>query len=218
MKSTAFATDQLFAPLFSALTETSNKFLNNVRESGPIRKIPNFKTKTLVIVAAIVIIVVAGVAWSRSQGSIEEVDSGFVSDGPTLELNKNFNVPIRDKDGKEIGEPLKVSVTTLERVDRVLYKGKPLIARETKDFLVINLEVENSTDNRLTIKPVDFFRLIDSSGKSYAADIQTDPVKVEPISSKKTRTIFIVSEDQKNLKFLIGEIKGGNKETVEVTI
>ena len=87
-----------------------------------------------------------------------------------------------------------------------------------KDFIVINLEVENATENRLTVRPVDFFRLIDESGKSYAPDIQTDPVKVEPKSSKRTRTIYIVGDDQKILKFMIGEIKGGKFETVEVSI
>ena len=186
------------------------------------KKIPNIRSKP-VIVAVIAVIVIAGAIFlfrgkdGSDTGNLDQTQT-YVAKGPRVELNKKFNVPIRDSSGKESGSALVVNVSYLERTEKLLYRGKPLIAREGKDFLVINLEVENSTNNRLTVRPVDFFRLIDYSGKSYAPDIQTDPIKVEPQSSKKTRTIYIVGDEQNNIKLMIGEIKGDNKETVEVTI
>ena len=129
-----------------------------------------------------------------------------------------FDVPIRDSEGNETGSPLRVNTINIERTEEVLYQGKPLISKEGKDFLVINLEVENSTDNRLTVRPIDFYRITDDSGKSYAADIQTEAVKVEPQSSKKTRVIYIIGDSQRNIKLSIGEIRGDNKETIEIAI
>src|SRR3989344_5085430 len=55
-----------------------------------------------------------------------------------------FDVPIRDSEGNETGSPLRVNTINIERTEEVLYQGKPLISKEGKDFLVINLEVENS--------------------------------------------------------------------------
>ena len=183
------------------------------------KNFPNFKSKSVIVIIVSVVVILGVVFFVKSRGSdYQNTDNTFVSEGPKLALNKKFNVPIRNSKGETVGSDLVVNVTTLERTERILYKGKPLVARSSKDFLVINLEVENSTNNRLTIRPVDFFRLVDVNGKTYAPDIQTDAVKVEPLSSKKTRTIYIVSEDQKTIKLMIGEIKGENKETVEVVI
>src|SRR3989344_4345320 len=175
----------------------------NFRDLPKIFSIGNFKNNPVfksrkIMIGLIVLILVAG--------------------GPRAQLNKRFEVPIKDAEGKEVGSALVVNVTYLERTGELIYQGRRLLSKGGKDFIVINLEVENATENRLTVRPVDFFRLIDESGKSYAPDIQTDPVKVEPKSSKRTRTVYIVGDDQKNLKFMIGEIKGGNSETVEVAI
>ena len=172
------------------------------------------------MIGLVVLILVAGGFWmfkSKSQSSVSG-EATYVAEGPRAQLNKRFEVPIKDAEGKEVGSALVVNVTYLERTGELIFQGRRLLSKGGKDFIVINLEVENATDNRLTVRPVDFFRLIDESGKSYAPDIQTDPVKVEPKSSKRTRTIYIVGDSQKILKFMIGEIKGGNSETVEVAI
>ena len=184
-----------------------------------LKKIPNFKSKPVIIFIVATVVILGVVFFVRSRGNdFQNADNTFISEGSKLALNKKFSVPIRNSKGETVGSDLVVSVTTLERTSEILYKGKPLVARSSKDFLVINLEVENSTNNRLTVRPVDFFRLVDASGKTYAPDIQTDAVKVEPFSSKKTRTIYIISEEQKTIKLMIGEIKSENKETVDISI
>ena len=184
-----------------------------------LKKIPNFKSKPVIIFIVATVVILGVVFFVRLRGNdFQNADNTFISEGSKLALNKKFSVPIRNSKGETVGSDLVVSVTTLERTSEVLYKGKPLVARSSKDFLVINLEVENSTNNRLTVRPVDFFRLVDASGKTYAPDIQTDAVKVEPFSSKKTRTIYIISEEQKTIKLMIGEIKSENKETVDISI
>lgn len=206
---------------FSRVANFSGKLTNGLRNSklNFFKKFPFFTTKW-VLAAVILISVVGAVIWAKSGGDNSDSNSeqAYVSEGNQVKLDKKFSVPIRKSNGEETGQALVVNVNSLQRTERILYKGKPLVAREGKDFIVINIEVENSTNSRLTIRPVDFFRLIGENGKSYAPDIQTDPVKVEPLSSKNTRTIYIVGDDRKNLKFMIGEIKGSNKETVDVVI
>ncbi len=181
-------------------------------------KITKNKWPALAVVV-VVLVVVAGVFFVKTRNRQQQSSGSqtYVASGSQASLNKKFSVPIRDKDGKTTGADLKVSATSLERSNNLIYDGKPLSARAGKDFIVINLEVENSTNNRLTVRPVDFFRLVGLDGRNYAADLQIDPITVEPISTKKARTIFIVDQSQKNFKFLIGDVKG-NQETVEISI
>lgn len=207
---------------FSKIADYTSRVSNKLNGSRlePLKKLPIFNPKVAAVVAAAVILLIGGIVWVKS-GSPSDTspnDQTFVSEGNKAEINKKFSIAIRSGDGKETGQQLVVNVPSMQRTDRIIYKGKPLVAREGKDFIIINIEIENSTNNRLTVRPVDFFRLVGAEGKNYAPDIQTDPVKVEPLSSKNTRTIYIVGDDQKNLKFMIGEIKGSNKETVEVII
>ena len=172
------------------------------------------------MVGLVVLILVVGGFWlykSKSPSSIAG-EATYIAEGPQVTIGKKFNIAIRDSEGTDTGSALSVNTTHLERTEKVLYQGKPLVAKSGKDFLVINLEVENSTNDRLTVRPVDFYRLIDDSGKSYAADIQTEDVKVQAQSSKKTRVIYIIGDNQKNIKLVIGEIRGENKETIEVAI
>lgn len=172
-----------------------------------------------IILAIIVVVVVGGVFFVKTRGRQQTFygDQTYVAKGSQISLNKKFNVPIRDKDGKGTGADLIVNVTSLERSNNIIFDGKPLTARTGKDFIVINLEVENSTSNRLTVRAVDFFRLAGADGRNYAADLQTNPVTVEPVSTKKARTIYIVDQGQKSFKFLIGDVRG-SQETVEVSI
>ena len=74
--------------------------------------------------------------------------------------------------------------------------------------------MENSTSNQLTVRPVDFIRLTDSEGRTFAPDVHNNDVVVEPISIKKTRVGFVVDENQKEFKFLVGEINGPKKEVI----
>lgn len=181
-----------------------------------MKKIKNAFNAKIAIIAVAVVLVVLG-AWYFTKNS--KADSNTVSLSPqsTGKLDKQVSFPIRDREGKDTGNRLTVTFTTLERANKLLYGGKPLTAKQGKDFVVSNIEIENTTKDRLTVRPVDFIRLVDSNGKNYAPDIQTNSLKVEALSIKKTRTIFIVNEEPKTLKFLVGEING-NRETVEVTL
>ena len=132
-------------------------------------------------------------------------------------IGKRLEIPIRTAKGVETADKLIITSTTVDRANRILIQGKPATARDTKAFLIINLEIENSTVNQLTVRPVDFIRLQDDAGRNFAPDVHNDDVTVEPVSIKKTRVGFVVDESQNTFKFLFGELNG-TKEVVEVNI
>lgn len=168
-----------------------------------------------IAVAALVIVVVGFKLVGGNKQS--DLNSGILTQSSFAALNKKLLFPIKNQKGESTGSDLVVNATTVERTDKLLYNGRPLIARQSKDFIVVNMEIENSTKDRLTVRAVDFIRLVDENGKNYSADVQTEAVKVEPLSVKKTRTIFIIDESRKNLVFLLGDINS-NREKVEITI
>src|SRR3989344_6410934 len=168
--------------MFSKIAGFASRISNELKSSklGSLKnKLPIFKSKGLLLVVVLAILVVAGIVWARSGSNNDSTanvsEQAYVSEGDKAELNKKFSIAIRSSDGKETGQALVVNVASLQRTERFLYKGKPLVSREGKDFIVINIEIENSTNNRLTVRPVDFFRLVADNGKNYAPDIQTDP-------------------------------------------
>src|SRR3989344_6191785 len=182
----------LSVPFISKVTDFSGKLINRLK-SSKLSSFGKFGKKKAVIIVAVILLIVGGIFWwkSNSNSSVQTSDiPSYVSQGDAATINKRFTVPIRDKEGKPSGTDLVVNVSTMERTNNLIYKGRQLTPKEGKDFLVINLEIENSTNNRLTVRPVDFFRLVGDDGKNYAPDIQTDPVTVEPLSSKNTRTIY----------------------------
>lgn len=167
----------------------------------------------------LVAIVILGVfAFRLATNGSGEVDSAKALNPQTqAPINKRFEVPIRDSSGKETGDKLAITLTSIDRADQILIQGKRATARDTKQFLVINLEVENSTRNQLTVRPVDLIRLVEADGRNYAPDVHNNKVTVEPVSIKKTRAGFVIDKDRENFKFLIGEVRG-NQEVLELTI
>lgn len=198
---------------------------------NPLKNIPQEKIKNLlaifknrlVIIALIALAVLSGAFFilkgKLSSQSIPALNSSQTNFSPQnqITINRKIEIPIRSSTGTVTGEKLAINLSTIDKSNRILIQGKPATARAGKTFIILNLEIDNSTKNQLTVRPVDFIRLQDSEGRSFASDVHNESVKAEPVSIKRTRVGFVVDENQKNFKFLIGEITG-EKQTVEVSI
>lgn len=189
------------------------------RGTSSIKSVSKLITKHKLIVITIVIATLLVIAATRNQ-NISQVSSNITNqnseNASSVVINKEYRFPIYSSDGKTESS-LKMVVTSAVRNDKIVVNGKSSQAAEGKDFLVLNMEITNSTNNKLNVRPVDFFRLVGQEGQLFAADVYNDPVKVEPISIKKTRVAYVVFESQENFKFQIGEIKG-EKQEVEINI
>ena len=187
--------------------------------NSPVRNLVTFPLKhRLVVIFLIVLGVIAVAAYKLPIRNIAKVSQPQVTQSNNaLAVNREFSFPIYDKDAKKTANSLKISLTEVERTDKILVNGQQASARGGKDFLVMYMEINNPTNDKLNVRPVDFFRMVDDAGNSYAADVHNDPVKAEPISIKKTRIGYVVDESQSNFKFLVGEING-EKQNIEINI
>lgn len=213
---------------------TSSRKLDFSNLKNPLKNFPQEKFKNIfsfarilkkpaVLIALITIALLgSGVYFLKSKvaSSTPQIfgssQTNF-SPATSIAVNRKFDIPIRNSGGKTTGSVLPVTITTVDSSKKILISGKPATSRDGKLFLILNLDIDNSTTNQLNIRPVDFIRLQDSEGKSFAPDVHNDVVKAEPISIKKTRVGFVVDEVQKQFKFLIGEI-GGSTQTLEITM
>lgn len=185
----------------------------------PVRNLVTFPLKhRLVVIFLIIMGIIAVAAYKLPIRNIAKVSQPQVTQSKSaLAVNRDFSFPIYGNDGKKTQNSLKISLTEVERTDKILVNGQRASARDSKDFLVMYMEINNPTNDKLNVRPVDFFRMVDDAGNSYAADVHNDPVKAEPISIKKTRIGYVVDESQNNFKFLVGEING-EKQSIEINI
>lgn len=198
--------------------KVGNRFPKNFKFPENFKKMIAFPVRywllmVIFIIAAVIILAVTKLPNYRANSNAV---SNLIPQG-SADINKQFNFPVRGADGKEIGSALPIKITSVERANKVILNGRVFNAKDGRNFLTMNMEIDNKTNNQLTVKPVDFVRLEGSDGRYYAAEFLTAPIKVEPISVKRTRIVFMTDEGQKKLKFLVGEISG-SKENLEITI
>lgn len=173
--------------------------------------------RKLILIAIPVVILIAGIGLYKAKHyTPSSASAQSQSNSKSQNLDQSFNFPIYSQ-GQKTENGLELKVTTIERSDQVVVNGKTATSKEGKDFLIINIEIKNPTNDKLNVHPVDFFRLVDDSGNHFAADVYNDPVVSEPIAIKKTRIGYVVDKSQSNFKFEVGEING-EKQTVEVNI
>ena len=213
--------EYLFAQIADFSGKGSRIIENKIKNPLKGLKLPKISSANAkyIIVGAIALIIIggAGFYFFKSGGSSDSRAQIKTEGGVSAPINKKLEFNIKSTSGEDTGNKLVVNFNSVERTEKILYKGRPLLPRDGKDFLVINIEIENSTRDRLNVRPADFLRLVDATGRQFAPDIQTDVIKVEPLSIKRTRTVYIVPDGTANIKFLLGEIKG-DRETVEVRI
>ncbi|MDO8336142.1 MAG: DUF4352 domain-containing protein, partial [Candidatus Saccharibacteria bacterium] len=123
---------------------------------------------------------------------------------------------IKTQDGKETGDKLHVTITTIEKTDSIIAQDKPVRTKDGKIFLLVNMEIENTTKQELAIKPNDMVRFIDNEGRSFAPEVYNNGVKADAVSIKKTRVGYVVDSAQKTYKLMIGEVRV-KQEPIEVS-
>lgn len=139
--------------------------------------------------------------------------------GPIAEqkLNKTFNFPLRDAQGKKVSD-LRYEIQSAELRNEILVKGQKATAVDGRTFLILNLKITNSFDKSIQLNSKDYIRLTTgSSPEKLAADIHNDPVDVQAISTKYTRLGFPINENESSLTLQVGEISGP-KETIKLDL
>ncbi len=153
---------------------------------------------------------------SANKSTSKEQSNTIKPPEKTLNLNKDFNFPIKNDKGEEAAK-IKYTIESAELRQEILIKGQKASAIDGKVFLIINIKLSNESTQKFVINTRDYIRLsINGNDKELLApDIHNDPVEVQAISTKETRVGFPINRTDKNLKLRVGEING-NKTTIDL--
>ena len=189
------------------------------------RKITDFLKNGKIIAGMVVCVLLIGgyVYFSNSNSnekspSVMGVDTSSENLAAPLaekDLDYTFSFTASDAQGYAAGN-VNFLITKAEKTKEVLVQGRPANAKGEKAFLVLNIEIENADTQDRYIAPVDYLRLVGEDGKLFAADIHSEVVKVQPISTKITRVGFVINESENYFNFQIGELNA-DKQNIEVT-
>lgn len=121
-------------------------------------------------------------------------------------LGNKITIPIKNASGETISE-IFYTLSEYEITSEVIVQGKKAMAIAGRAFLIVNLKVENTSDQTIQIQTKDYLRLsIGGSNEWIAADIHNDPVEVQAKSTKFTKIGFPINKSDTNLKLQLGEI------------
>jgi hypothetical protein len=180
------------------------------RFNFPLKK-SNLPLKPILLVILLVagFLLVVKFLTRNNQGSVAGETINVSDAKKTLDLNKEFGVPLKTSDGDELSS-IKYLLEKAEIRDEIIYKGKRATAVEGRDFLIVNLKITNDYTKPIELRSRDYIRLSVNGNESewLAPDIHNDPVEIQAISTKLTRVGFPINESDANLVLQVGEIDG----------
>ncbi|MBL7159334.1 hypothetical protein ISS85_02585 [Candidatus Microgenomates bacterium] len=112
-------------------------------------------------------------------------------------------------------ERIVFTIVSAELKEEIKVKGESRKVNEGKQFLLLRLEIENDTTEKLAMITSDLIRLVDNEDKKYAPDFHNATVVIDPLSVRKDLVSFIVDAKLKSFKLLVGGLEK-EKETVEI--
>jgi len=135
----------------------------------------------------------------------------------TQGLNKEFNFPLVDEEGKEVAK-ISYMVESANLQDAFIYQGKMATAVKGRTFLIFNLKITNPYTKTIEINAKDYIRIkLNNSDEQLAPEIHNDPVQIQANSTKYTRIGLPINDTDKNIVILVGELQG-KKETIKLNL
>lgn len=177
------------------------------------------KVNLQIVIAVLVLALLIGFfAFQNSRNSRTSGKTSAVTDNkvaPALArvaVDKSWMFPIPAAI-KASGD-VKFTITTAEKKDQLKVKNTGTKATSGKDYLLLRLEIDNPSTERIKFMSSDFIRLV-AGDKKYAPDFHNGVINLDPISTRKDLVAFSVGEETKKFIFQIGELSK-DKETIEI--
>lgn len=161
------------------------------------------------IVIIVVIGLIAYLAGRISAPKVKYVDTRDAAPAIKTQqtVNKSFNFAVKDTKGTVITQ-IKYTIENADLQDQIIIRGTRAQAIKGKTFLIINFNLNNTSNKYIQLNSRDYVRLVGPNGELIAPDIHNDPIQVQPISTKESRLGFPVDDTQKTLTLSIGEVDG----------
>lgn len=174
--------------------------------------------KLLVIAIFLIVLVIGGVLVFKPRNKTPQtkaLSSGStVKSKATAKIDRSFEFDALN--AKNNKKTIKFLLVNAEIKDEIQVKGKSRKSAVNKDYLLIRIELDNSSTEKLAFISSDFLRL-EKNGKLYAPDFHNGRVISEPLSVKNDVVAFVVDAGTKKVSFLVGDLSG-EKEKIEINL
>ena len=193
-------------------------FLSEVVTTKPLSKKSHIFSWVIVIAGGIILFI-TGFFVGRQTTPNTTLASATVQ-APTIQakqnIQKTFQFPVADASGKTI-TTISYTIDNADKQNQVIIQGQRAYAVAGKTFLILNIRLTNSSDQTVQINARDYIRVsLGKSSELLAADMYSDPIIIQPISTETTKLGFPIDVHETNVILHVGELKG-SKTNIPVT-
>lgn len=142
---------------------------------------------------------------------------GTSSQKNEVAINRSFSFAAYDRNKKLSKKEIGYTITSAEKTDQIIIKGKRATAVNGRTFLIFNLKLNNPHDESLFLNTRNFVRVqpVGSEDK-LAPEVHNDTVEIQPDSTKLTRVGMPVDKDQNTFTLFVGAVDDSKKEEIVV--
>lgn len=186
----------------------------------PTKSFKSFK-KFFYIVAGLLIAIVLGykiVSRKTSEATPPKQIESANSQKVTVNREFEFLISAINDQGQFIAKKegkIKFILSEAELKKEIKVKNETRKALEGQTYLIVRIELQNNTPDRLAIISSKYIRLIGLEDKKFSPDFHNAMVAIDPLSVRRDIVAYIVNEDSKNFSFQVGELEG-DKQAIEI--
>ena len=167
-----------------------------------------------------VIVILLGIGYlgfylgqKKEPSEIEEVER-LATPSEVVQFDQELEFPIEEAPEEEAS--FKFILTEAKKVKLIKMQGNPIQSEPGQAFLILTLEIENQNPFPFEINNQNYLRLQGEEDKRLAPDFYNGPIEIPAVSTKKDELAFIVPEDQKQFKLLLGPVVEEEQEEIEI--
>lgn len=188
----------------------------------PTRSFKAFK-KLFYISVIFLIIAVFGykLLINKKLTTSKKVDPKIIAteDEKKVSIGKEFEfkIPVINDQGQILAkeEEIKFIITEAALKEEIKLKGEAKKANQGQKYLILRIELQNDSSDRLAIISSKYIRLIGQENKKFSPDFHNAMVAIDPLSVRRDIVAYIVNNDSKNFTFQVGELEG-EKQSLEI--
>ncbi len=146
------------------------------------------------------------------------VTSPVSSRSKVASIDKAFSFVAYNKDKKLVdANKLAYVLTTAEKTDQIVIKGKRATAVPGRSFLIINLKLTNEQDEPLFMNTRNYIRVQPAGTEDkLAPEIHNDTVEIQADSTKVTRIGMPIDSNQNEFTIYVGDPEGKDRQEVQI--
>lgn len=187
--------------------------------------IKNKKIKKSYLITGFLIIIILGILFFSQINKNEQSqkrstvlsETSVTNQGDKIDVNRSFQfiAPPESGTGRKSNQNITFTITQVEQKNSIKVKDESKPAPAGKDYLLIRLEIDNPTTQRIRFLSADFVRLLREGNKKFAPDYHNGIVTLDPISVKRDLLAFTINENETKYVFQVGELDR-DKEQIEI--